>query len=328
MKLFFFLLALLYLSNCTPTEKAKNLDYRQEMRNFVIEIGDYARNQDEDFIVIPQNGHEILLKESTENTVVAQQYLSAIDAIGQEDLFYGYEADDTPTPLESTEYITSLLDVAQEYNKPVLVTDYVKYPNLMDDAYSKNKQRNFISFSANSRELDRIPDHPVRLPNQNALNIRSINDVQNFLYLLNYQHFETKQELLSTLANTNYDLIIMDAFFHDEVLQPLDLEQIRTKKNGGERLLVSYMSIGESGDFRYYWDPTWDQNPPSWLDEENPYWEGNYKVRYWQKDWKRIIYGDESSYTQKIIDAGFDGVYLDIIDAFYYFETKVESSAD
>jgi len=56
------------------------------------------------------------------------------------------------------------------------------------------------------------------------------------------------------------------------------------------------------------------------LEEENPNWEGNYKVRYWEPEWQDIIYGNDSSYLKKILDAGFDGVYLDIIDAFEYFE--------
>ena len=36
--------------------------------------------------------------------------------------------------------------------------------------------------------------------------------------------------------------------------------------------------------------------------------------------WQNIIYGNESSYLTKIIEAGFDGVYRDIIDAFEYYE--------
>ena len=42
----------------------------------------------------------------------------------------------------------------------------------------------------------------------------------------------------------------------------------------------------------------------------------------WNKDWQNIIYGNENSYLNKIIDANFDGVYLDIIDAFEYYENK------
>jgi cysteinyl-tRNA synthetase len=45
-------------------------------------------------------------------------------------------------------------------------------------------------------------------------------------------------------------------------------------------------------------------------------------VKYWNKNWKKLSYGNKNSYTQKIINAGFDGVYLDIIDAFWYFENQ------
>ena len=98
------------------------------------------------------------------------------------------------------------------------------------------------------------------------------------------------------------------------------INTLKTKNNGGKRLVISYMSIGEAEDYRYYWKSGWDINPPVWLADENPYWLGNYKVRYWIKEWQDIIFGSESSYLKKIIDAGFDGVYLDIIDAFEYFE--------
>jgi len=43
-------------------------------------------------------------------------------------------------------------------------------------------------------------------------------------------------------------------------------------------------------------------------------------VRYWVAAWQDIVYGNDNSYLKKIRDAGFDGVYLDIIDAFEYFE--------
>jgi cysteinyl-tRNA synthetase len=61
---------------------------------------------------------------------------------------------------------------------------------------------------------------------------------------------------------------------------------------------------------------------PAWLLGENPDWPGNHKVRYWDSAWQSIIYGNDSSYLKRIINAGFDGVYLDLIDAFEYFESE------
>jgi len=86
--------------------------------------------------------------------------------------------------------------------------------------------------------------------------------------------------------------------------------------------VLSYMSIGEAEDYRYYWQPTWNTSKPEWLESENPDWPGNFKVKYWYKSWQEIIYGNNGSYLKKIIDAGYDGVYLDIIDAFEYFENR------
>ena len=41
---------------------------------------------------------------------------------------------------------------------------------------------------------------------------------------------------------------------------------------------------------------------------------------YWNEDWQKIIYKNNDSYLNKILEANFDGVYLDIIDGFEYFE--------
>ena len=57
------------------------------------------------------------------------------------------------------------------------------------------------------------------------------------------------------------------------------------------------------------------QAAPIWLAAENPTWRGNHLVRYWDAEWQAIIFGSPNAYLDKIIDAGFDGVYLDKIDS-------------
>jgi len=56
------------------------------------------------------------------------------------------------------------------------------------------------------------------------------------------------------------------------------------------------------------------------LGDENPYWPGNYEVKYWYPDWQKIIFGNNESYAKLVIDASFDGLYLDLVDAYEYFE--------
>ena len=122
-------------------------------------------------------------------------------------------------------------------------------------------------------------------------------------------------------ATIVYDFINRSMpFLEPKSLTPDEVSSLGAKNGGGSRLVVAYMSIGEAEDYRYYWREDWVDDPPSWLADENPDWPGNYKVRYWDTDWQSIIYGTGDSYLGQILAAGFDGVYLDIIDAFEYFE--------
>jgi cysteinyl-tRNA synthetase len=71
---------------------------------------------------------------------------------------------------------------------------------------------------------------------------------------------------------------------------------------------------------------------PSWLGPSNPRWGGNYKVRYWEPGWQAVILGtaDGAGKTplDRIIDAGFDGVYLDIVDGFEFWSDPAEGLAE
>ncbi|MDZ7694669.1 MAG: hypothetical protein U5K69_26710 [Balneolaceae bacterium] len=108
-----------------------------------------------------------------------------------------------------------------------------------------------------------IPDHPLQPHQENARDITKLDEAENFLYLLNTQNFDTKQQYIDRLAETNYDLLIIDLFFHaNQPLTSEDIEKLSAKVNGGHRLLIAYMSIGEAEDYRYYWDRLWDLHPP------------------------------------------------------------------
>lgn len=292
-------------------------NYRQEMRKFVISISAYAKAKDPGFIIIPQNGHELLVDE---NGSVHPGYCGAIDGIGREDLFYGYNEDNAATPLSERGYMLEYMEIAVENGIEVLVTDYCWTRPFMDSSYSQSSRRGYISFAAESRELDIIPDYPSKPHNVNSSDVVSLPDARNFLYLLNPDQFATKSSFLFAVAQTDYDAVIMDLFFGDSALSQNDIGTLKRKANGGSRLVIAYMSIGEAEEYRYYWSSEWEKNPPSWLFAQNPDWEGNFKVAYWDASWQEIICGEGDSYLKKIMNAGFDGVYLDIIDAFEYFE--------
>ena len=319
MKLSIILVVLLFLNVILFTGCVDVIDYRQEMRDFVQDISSYAKSKHPNFIVIPQNGIELTTTNGEPDGNISYAYLQAIDGVGQESLLYGYEADNKATPDPEREWMHGFLDVIEENEVEVLVTDYCWTQSYMDDSYNKNNQRGYISFAADHRGLDNIPIYPNKPFHENDESITSLSDARNFLYIIDPFSYPDKDSFIQAISETNYDVIIIDLFY-DEQLTPADVARLQTKENGASRLVISYMSIGEAEDYRYYWQPDWDTNPPSWLDAENPDWPGNYKVQYWNGSWQNIIFGSDESYLDKIIAAGFDGVYLDIIDAFEYFE--------
>lgn len=296
-----------------------DLDFRHEMRTFVQRISTYSKSINPNFLVLPQNGQELLTVDGEPNGALATDFIAAIDGTGREDLFYGYEEDDQATPNEDTEYLIDFLDIAETEGIKVLSTDYCNTASKVDDSYAKNKSKNYISFAAD-RELNAIPSYPTAIPSSNQNNINSLADAKNFLYLLNPDQFASHDAFVTAIDNTNYDVFILDFFFDDDPLTAADLEKLKTKPNGAKRIVLSYMSIGEAENYRYYWESSWKTGEPEFLDLPNPDYENNYKVHYWNKTWQDIIYGNDASYIKKILDTGFDGVYLDIIDGFEYFE--------
>ena len=132
--------------------------------------------------------------------------------------------------------------------------------------------------------------------------------------------------------NSPYDLLIIDYSSDGEEAGEFSYAQVEYMKSSeaNKKLLLSYISIGEAETYRFYWNNTWDADfdgtpdasAPEWLDIENPEWEGNYKVHFWEQGWQNITY----EYLDRILAAGFDGIYMDIIDAYEYYEGSVSHS--
>jgi len=311
------------LITCQTTPPLPNLDFRQEMRDFVIALSDYAKDIESDFIIIPQNGQELVTDTGEGDGNPNEKYLAAIDATGRESMFYGYDNDDQPTPDEARDHLLAICQLCEANNVEVLATDYCWDHTKMDNSYTYNNvDNNFISFAADQRELNNIPDYPNPIYHENANDITDISLAQNFLYLINSENYTTKNDFISAVNLTNYDVVLMDLYHNETEYTNNEILSLKTKKDGGSRLVIAYMSIGEAEDYRYYWNTSWKEGDPIWLDKENPNWKGNYVVRYWEQDWKDIIFGNNDSYLKKIINAGFDGVYLDIIDGFENFEEE------
>lgn len=144
----------------------------------------------------------------------------------------------------------------------------------------------------------------------------------SFAYVLQADAFaKNKATTIQRLAATDRDWIVLDVNFSgNEAWTAADLDTIRHARPG--RKMICYLSIGEAEDYRPYWQDKWVSNgqltaaAPPWLAAENPDWPGNYKVKYWAPGWQKIMLHA----LDTAMVSGFDGVYLDIVDGFEYFE--------
>jgi cysteinyl-tRNA synthetase len=127
------------------------------------------------------------------------------------------------------------------------------------------------------------------------------------------------------IAGSPYDLVVIDYSTNgceDGEFSKTQVEKMKKKPDGSRRIVLAYMSIGEAEPYRFYWQEAWNKGKPFWILEPNPKWPDNYRVEYWNGAWKKILFGSDFSYLDRIINAGFDGVYLDIVDGYEAFQKR------
>ena len=136
--------------------------------------------------------------------------------------------------------------------------------------------------------------------------------VQDFLYQL--QRPNPKR-----IGKTAFDLVVVSTAAAGN--SPDTIPALK-RSEGGDKIVLAYMSIGQAETYREYWQPEWKKNPPAWLDEGDATWSNDFWVRYWMPEWQAIIFGSPESYLDRIIALGFDGVYLDRVDAYQFYQER------
>ena len=315
-KLLLIVSILAFLCSCEDisTDQPDDIDVIEKARRmqaFVQNISAYARKTKPGFIVIPQNGAELAFYEANPNNVILTSYISAIDGIGNEELFYNGSLDVDDRRL-------GMLRTLKNHVKKIMVADYVSEDNNISNSIQRSRTEGFIAFPRSSDNYDYgyIPTTTELGISVNTKDINSLADAENYLYFINPDNY-TKQQMLDRIATTNYDVILIDLFPKTDNFTSSDMARLKTKNNGKKRLVIAYMNIGAAENFRYYWQG-WRIGSPSWIKKGYPGYPNEYYVEYWHPQWQNIIFGNNSSYLKKIIDAGFDGVYLDNVEAYYY----------
>jgi cysteinyl-tRNA synthetase, unknown class len=136
------------------------------------------------------------------------------------------------------------------------------------------------------------------------------------------------------LAAAPYDVLVIDYSrdgSDDRALTAADVRRLKVRPDGGQRIVLAYLSIGEAEKYRYYWQPDWETGgalAPPWLAEPNKRYLTNFPVRYWHADWQAIVFRGPNSYLGRILNAGFDGIYLDRVDVHEEFEKENPAAAE
>jgi len=100
-----------------------------------------------------------------------------------------------------------------------------------------------------------------------------------------------------------FDLAVLDSDSHP------DLAELKES----DTLLIGYVSIGEVGDYRWYWN---DIKGKPWILDKNPNWD-SYMIDVRSDEWHTLLI---ERIIPKILAKGFDGIFLDTIDNAEYLQ--------
>jgi cysteinyl-tRNA synthetase len=143
----------------------------------------------------------------------------------------------------------------------------------------------------------------------------SLAEVKHWLYLIDVN---LDSDTVSQIVASEHDMVVLDFISSeaDNVDYPMAGTVARLQEAPHPKLVLAYVDIGEAESYRTYWQPDWEVGDPEWIAGDDPDgWEENYPVAYWFDEWREIWLGPDGL-LPAIVEAGFDGVYLDWVEAY------------
>ena len=134
--------------------------------------------------------------------------------------------------------------------------------------------------------------------------------------------FHLTQLNLGAIARSDTDLVVIEA----GGLSAASVARLKRRPDGGRRLVLGYMNVGEAETYRSYWRASWNRNRPEWIGKPNRDWPDHFFVQYWTPEWQRILMGTRNSALDRILAAGFDGVFLDSVDKYQVWSGRLQRS--
>lgn len=305
MKKYFVFLCFFFCSFLSFTDSF----YRTSMRELIQEL---RRNTTRDKILITQNGNELYFRDGKLDDTL----FSLTQGSTQEDLYYGekFILSRKTSRKEQKRMLTYLLPL-RKAGKVIFSINYGRGKTIRNSLKKELKKSTFLGELLPSFEAKELYEPLEKFHKED---VSSLEKAKNFLCLLNPESYKSLEEYYSALQESSYDVLLIEVSWNGIFFSKEQIESLKRKAIGGKRLVIAYFSIGEAEDYRNYWKKEWDREKPHWILEENPNWKGNYLVKYWSWEWKKIL----KEYQKKLDEIGVEGYLLDTVDSFYYFEEK------
>ncbi|MGB0695599.1 MAG: alpha-1,4-polygalactosaminidase [Rhodospirillaceae bacterium] len=142
----------------------------------------------------------------------------------------------------------------------------------------------------------------------NAKSIQEPDRATNVFAMLSSRRFARKDDWIGAMTLLNHDILIVDPFFNGDIpLDVDDVERLKYKFIGARRQVIARLTVGFAEDTRYYWQSDWTVGNPPFLTGFLPGNDGTYWVDYRNQQWREIV---GATYAG-LMALGFDGVMLD-----------------
>ena len=309
-------------------------NYRQKMRDTLNMLTSFAHKQNKNFQITAHEGRELLdiglYEASLEGYNIARNKI-----LGKEDttfLQHNYQnknSEDSLVYLKSLDGIllnnlfcpssnnSKFPNVLKENKIKIASVEYCPTEEDLDEAIQESVGTNIMLYAfTNPKQAFRNISKQMII-NENAKNIFEIKQAQNILILTNDKDYNTKAEFILALRNTNFDIVIIPALFHEKEAYTKDeINSLKIKKNGTSRLVLAELNISEISPEQIFWNKEWNINQPTWIKRPSIATKNAYITEYWHPKWQKML----SFYMKGIVDSGFSGVLYTGLNNYEYFD--------
>ena len=217
---------------------------------------------------------------------------------------------------EQQRRIVYAIDALQSEGRRVLALDDCAAAKDAEASFRNSDRDRVLGFaSVGTPRHDQMPK--AKPHREDAQPIAAITAARNWLPLLKLDRFGSRDEFVQAIEDSNYDMVVVDVAHRGaDSLTKADVYRMKFKKLGPPRLVLAVMPLGRAFDWRWYWQKGWEAGTPPFLfalDDEEP---GAFITDIGSPDWKKLL----GKYLVGIMDLGFDGVMLDDVGTYLWFE--------